>query len=81
MFGKGCPRADELDALATGRAASKRVSQHVDSCETCAQIVGSLRRDASLAAELREARRGALDEETHDHVLNLCRQAARPAKN
>lgn len=77
MFKKRCPRADELEALVTGRRVSSRVIKHVPNCETCYQIVAALREDAAMLAELREAA-NSLDSRTRQRLLDLCRNVGRP---
>lgn len=72
---RGCPRADELHALVRGDKAPPNVSRHVARCDTCSQIVESLRRDVRLIEQLRSATKNALNEETHRDVLNACRAA------
>lgn len=81
MLKRQCPRADELDALATGAPVAARVTRHARTCERCATIVAELAANADLVAELREAVAKGLDEATRRHVTALCdRIAARATR-
>jgi len=70
-----CPAVEELQAVAAGEVVAVAVQRHVAACETCSQIVASLRRDASLVHDLREAYRDDLDPVTLARLLERCSQA------
>jgi len=75
MFAKRCPRADELEALATEGRASVKIKRHVEACETCARIVTDLAKEAELVDTVREAVRD-YDEKTCARVAEICHELA-----
>ena len=76
LFFGGCPRANDLEAMARSRPVSARVARHVSTCTTCRQIVEDLQRDATLLAQLREAATTGLNDSVHEHVIDICREVA-----
>lgn len=72
---RGCPRADELLAFAQDERVPSSITRHIARCDTCAQLVEYLRRDAKLISELRAATSLALEEDVQRDVLNACRSA------
>lgn len=77
MRSRECPRANELDALASSRPVPAAVQQHVESCATCNQIVADLRCQHGLLQALREAQVEALDERTQASILDACARTAK----
>lgn len=75
MLTRRCPRADQLEALASGRRISARIQQHVAGCPTCSDIVAVLREQAELLDELRRAVADDLDHGTREEILETCRKA------
>ncbi|MFO0840701.1 MAG: hypothetical protein U1D55_19505 [Phycisphaerae bacterium] len=72
-----CPKPSELDDLAMGRPASRRIQRHVEHCTMCRQVLEKLRLDAALVDRLREAARQAADPSTQ-RVIESCIAAGPP---
>lgn len=85
MHSTGCPQPDELAEFATGdlsRAALTRISDHLESCAACAEMLGRFdERTDSLLARLRQSaeHEDATTAYVPPEILEAARLACRPA--